>query len=83
MGPWKPQHPRTAGNRPRFTGGEIETASGSLALLAFAPATPAASVETEAPEGVGRVGPLDLGGGAVWVGEPALLSQHLQPLLLV
>lgn len=71
VGPWKPQHRTTAGNRPRFTDGETETASGSLALLAFAPATPAAPVKTEAPEGVGRVGRLDLAGGFFgWANPP-------------
>lgn len=43
----------------------------------------AAPVETEAPEGMGRVNRLGSAGGPVWVGEAALPSQHLQPPLPV
>ncbi|XP_047556728.1 uncharacterized protein LOC125083831 isoform X2 [Lutra lutra] len=43
----------------------------------------AAPVETEAPEGMGRVDGLSSAGGPVWVGEAALPSQHLQPPLRV
>lgn len=44
---------------------------------------PVAPGETETPEGMGLVVRLRLVGGSVWVVEPALLSQHLQPPLSV